>query len=245
MKALIVGLGRMGTQHARVARAAGCDVVTVDPRGHADHRSLAEIVLRQYDVACAAVPMRRLAEVAVRLLDAGIPTLVEKPGALSPAELNIVESAAGHRDVRVQVGYVERYNPAVRVLRQVVRERGGCDLLTTTRVGPGRIEGDIAFDLLTHDVDLACAIAPHGEHQAIVAHHDRKLRTLVAFTARGVVHADLMSRTVDGRPCEGIEPLRAQWDAFIASAGHGFAPLHRERDVLRIAQRHGARAVVA
>ena len=74
----------------------------------ADYRSLLEIV----DAVSVAVPTFKHHEVASEFLSRGIPTLVEKPLATSAAEAESLVNLASSRNTILQVGHIERFNPA-------------------------------------------------------------------------------------------------------------------------------------
>lgn len=238
MRVLIAGLGQMGLNHRRVLKGLGHEVVTVDPVGGCDYLSVKPALTRHPDAAVIAVPTPVLADVAVEVLSHGVPTLVEKPLASSTALARWVEDTAFGADTYCQVGYVERYNPALPYLMGKVDELGGAQLIHTVRVGPDRLNADIRLDLLTHDIDLAHRIAPSANHFPVVAPHRHKLRQVTCHCQDGIVSADLIGRTVDGVEHDGLEPLAGQWRAFEAQCGRGFQTLTGEIGVLDQALRH-------
>lgn len=152
MRALVVGFGRMGGFHRKVLRDLGYDVRTVDPdpEARADFPLLDEALdAAMPHVAAVAVPIPELARTAGALV--GIPMLVEKPFAQSETEARLLaEFLCG---TRTCVGFVERYNPQVRALRDLI----GDQPVRTARLvrHSNRISTDPVLDLLTHDVDLA------------------------------------------------------------------------------------------
>ena len=108
----------MGQRHVRVLGELGLAAITVDPVAEgATYRDL-EQVTEEVGMACVAVPIPDLADVAIRVIEQIRPRvlLIEKPGAPNSAELIRVNDAAAEHDVRVIVGYTERYNPVVRVM---------------------------------------------------------------------------------------------------------------------------------
>jgi predicted dehydrogenase len=153
VRALVVGLGRMGTFHRRALRDLGYQVDAVDYRGStgAEYSSIQEALLRHdYDVAAVAVPIPHLVESAFQL--AGIPMLVEKPFASNAHEAAMLGAYLSSRS-KVCVGYVERFNPCVRELRE--RLSGVSVRAARFTRWSDRPSVDLVTDLLTHDVDLA------------------------------------------------------------------------------------------
>jgi predicted dehydrogenase len=139
----VVGFGHMGGLHARaLVRRPDVRVRVVDPaRGHPGP-------VGRPDAAVIAVPAGLHAEVAMPLLTAGVPCLVEKPLASDP---DAADGLAAHPGC--MPGHVERFNPVFRALPGV-RVR----FLQAERIGPpsGRnADVDVVLDLMIHDLDLA------------------------------------------------------------------------------------------
>jgi UDP-N-acetylglucosamine 3-dehydrogenase len=107
-----------------------------------------------------SVPTSLHAPVARELLSAGIHVLVEKPLAPTVAECQELCALSEQSETIVMVGHVERFNPAVRKLRELIREGkfGDITSIITRRVGlaPPRIrDADVVTDLAVHDIDIA------------------------------------------------------------------------------------------
>jgi predicted dehydrogenase len=115
--------------------------------------------------------------VATPLLEAGIPTLVEKPLAEDVEAALRLKVISEERGVLLGVGHVERFNPAVRALRSHLEEGtlGRVFQVHARRLSPFPIRiGDtgVAMDLATHDLDVMCMLA--GRPLRIAAETDRK-----------------------------------------------------------------------
>jgi predicted dehydrogenase len=111
------------------------------------------------------------------LLEAGVPVLVEKPIAGTVEEAERLIAVARERGLVLAVGHVERFNPAVRALRDKLRtnDLGRVFQVHTRRLSPFPVRvGDtgVAFDLATHDLDLMCELA--GTPVRLSAESDRK-----------------------------------------------------------------------
>jgi UDP-N-acetylglucosamine 3-dehydrogenase len=199
----VVGAGSMGRHHARVvAESREAELVAVvDPSDTADdvayrHRSrriasLDELLASERpDAAIVAVPTLEHAGVATRLLEEGIPLLVEKPIAATLGEAHAMVELAERTGVPLTVGHVERFNPAVRALEEKMRgaELGRVFQVHTRRLSPfpARI-GDTgaAFDLATHDLDIMCELA--GTPIRVSAEVDRRAHRS---------HEDLLAATL-------------------------------------------------
>ncbi|MGB8456494.1 MAG: Gfo/Idh/MocA family oxidoreductase, partial [Candidatus Acidiferrum sp.] len=125
VRTAIVGAGEFGRNHARVYRELeGAELVGVYDRDRARAEDIAaefqtkalrslEEVRDFAEAASVAVPTVAHAEVGCQLLESGLDVLVEKPMALNLAEADsLLEAAQQHKRI-LQVGHVERFNPAV------------------------------------------------------------------------------------------------------------------------------------
>lgn len=171
LKVGVIGAGSMGRHHVRIYGAlTQCELVGVaDPdeskaewtqqhgsTHYTDHRALLDM---QPDLVTIAAPTSLHFKLASEALDAGCNLLIEKPitGDINEA-LKLKEQAEAAGKL-VAVGHVERFNPAVAQLKQMIEddELGEVLNINNLRVGPyhGRIhDTGIVLDLGTHDVDL-------------------------------------------------------------------------------------------
>lgn len=169
IRAAVVGVGSMGRNHARVlSRMEDVELVgVVDGESEvasavakatgstpfSDLESLPEV-----DFAVVAVPTIAHVSVAETLMGRGVSLLVEKPLAPTSEDADrLVELAAQH-GVLLATGHIERFNPVVAMLAKLVREPR---LMQFSRLSPytPRIRESIVFDLMVHDLDLACLFA--------------------------------------------------------------------------------------
>lgn len=162
LNALLVGLGSMGKNHARVLSELGHKVTTVDPVNlEANFRKLADLPtkLDSFDFGIVACNTEKHVQVAMRLLEGGFPILIEKPIGVSLPDVEFLASEATRNKVPIFVGYLERYNPVIDLLRGLVEEFGvpSFSSFTFQRVGPldHRAPSSVVLDLLVHDLDLA------------------------------------------------------------------------------------------
>jgi len=161
----VFGAGVMGANHVRVAQGLrhARVALVVDPN-RARARRIAEPVGARWavrppadfagiDAAVVAVPTQAHVAVAGPLIEAGIPVLVEKPLAGTPAEARALVEAAAARKTMLMVGHVEQFNTAVLELDRLVH---GVHHLEATRVGPfaARVQDGVILDLMIHDLDI-------------------------------------------------------------------------------------------
>ncbi len=174
----LAGLGSMGRNHLRVLGARpGCRLVAVaDPVGEvlaaavagSDARGfddpLAMIAESDLDAVVIAAPTTAHLPLALAAIERGIAILVEKPLAATVDDARAIVEAATAAGVPVQVGHVERFNPAVLELGRLLAAGWLSTVyaITSRRAGPfpARIRDvGVTVDLATHDVDILSWIA--------------------------------------------------------------------------------------
>jgi predicted dehydrogenase len=111
------------------------------------------------DAAVVATPTVTHAEIAAGLLEAGIDVLVEKPIASSVREAERLAALARQNMRILQVGHLERFNPAVRALDGVVRLPLFFEIHRMNAYAPRSLDVDVVLDLMIHDIDLVLKYA--------------------------------------------------------------------------------------
>lgn len=173
LRAAVIGVGSMGFNHARVyaemdsaqlTAVADVDLATASrvagiygARAYSDFAAMIE--KEKPDLVTIAVPTRAHRVVAEASARAGVHLFVEKPLAGSPAEAQAIIDVARSAGVKLGVGHIERFNPAILKLKtELERGRlGRMFQLHARRVGPfpPRIEDvGVVFDLATHEVNI-------------------------------------------------------------------------------------------
>jgi predicted dehydrogenase len=216
LRAGVVGLGMMGRHHVRVLhQLEEVELVgAVDPEGDRHGAATAagvpvydsvDLLIEQgLDFCVVVVPTAEHLRVALRLADARIATLVEKPVAGTSAEATAVLDAFAAKETIAAVGHIERFNPALIAMRSRLLggELGEIYQIATRRQGPfpDRISDvGVVKDLATHDVDLTSWLADsrYADVAAQVAHRaGRQHEDLVAVVGRlesGVVVSHLVN----------------------------------------------------
>src|SRR5713101_4153636 len=172
LRAAIVGAGRLGTLHAQkyaevpsvklafivdIDRDRACTLATATGAiALADHRELASRV----DLATVAVPGLMHHPVARDLMESGVDVLVEKPMAASLAEAHDLAGIATRTGRILQVGHLERFNPAILHLRSILRTPR---FIECHRLAPFTERGtdvDVVLDLMIHDLDVILSMVP-------------------------------------------------------------------------------------
>ena len=170
IRVAVVGVGALGQHHARVCAsvdgAALAGVYDTDAARAAEvagrHGATAFAHLRDLveaaDAVCVAVPTVDHHRVARAMLDAGRHVLVEKPMCSTVAEAEDLIAAAGARGLVLQVGHVERFNPATDVLKaNAVRPRF-VEVHRLAPFTPRSLDVDVVLDLMIHDLDIVLAL---------------------------------------------------------------------------------------
>ncbi|MCL4868004.1 MAG: Gfo/Idh/MocA family oxidoreductase [Anaerolineae bacterium] len=173
IKVAVIGAGAMGRNHVRVYyELPGVQLVGVSDvdeagaaaatrlyatRTYTDYRQMLEET--QPDAVTIAVPTEHHLEVALDVISRGVHLLIEKPIASTVDEGQQIIDAAAQANVHLQIGHIERFNPAVIALRQQLAENalGKVYQIDARRQGPfpGRIKDvGVVVDLAVHDIDV-------------------------------------------------------------------------------------------
>jgi len=167
----VIGAGVMGGHHIRNLASMNIELVgisdidkkritelsnTYNTKGFLDYR---ELIKEGLDAAVVAVPTKLHKEVCNDLIKNGIDVLVEKPIADSIENAKEIIDNAKKFDVKLSVGHIERFNPAIQKLKELIKNDtlGKIVTMSSKRVGPynPRIRDvGIIIDLGVHDIDI-------------------------------------------------------------------------------------------
>ena len=208
----VIGVGHLGRHHARVLAAMdGVELVGVSDARQEQARSVAEAcgtrpfgdyreLIGRVDAVSVAVPTVLHREVAGAFLERGIHAMVEKPIAPTATEAAELVALAAASGATLQVGHIERFNPALASLegmrlrpKYIAAERLGTYTFRSTDIG-------VVLDLMIHDIDLilslvaapvrsvsAVGISVFGQHEDVanarVEFEDGAVATLTASRA--------------------------------------------------------------
>lgn len=179
----VLGIGSMGRHHVRnVRETEGFELVALaDPGGDKFNvakgmpvlNGVDELIDAAIDAAIVAVPTVYHVDAVLKLAEAGVHTLVEKPLASTLDEGERMVEAFDKAGVVGAVGYVERCNPALLEMRRLIADGflGEIYQVITRRQSPfpARISDvGVVKDLATHDVDLAAWVAG-SKHETVFA----------------------------------------------------------------------------
>lgn len=166
----VVGAGAFGKNHLRViGQIPDAELVAVvdTDRGRAEEAAAQyrcqafdslEPLTGLVDVAIVAVPTIAHAGVGTSLLRAGIDVLVEKPIAATRAHaVELIEAAHAHERV-LQIGHLERFNPAVVALQKAVTLPLFFEIHRLSLFSPRSLDVDVVLDLMIHDIDIVLTL---------------------------------------------------------------------------------------
>ncbi|HEY4387954.1 MAG TPA: Gfo/Idh/MocA family oxidoreductase [Ktedonobacteraceae bacterium] len=203
LKVAVIGAGSMGMNHLRVLNDFAGERIRVvgvaemhEPTlqyavrrfhlaGYTDYRQMVEET--QPDLVSVVVPTHMHFEVASYLLNQSVNVLVEKPITSTIDEAQKLVELAQQNSVKLAVGHIERFNPAIVQLKRrlVAGDLGQIFHLHARRLGPfpPRIRDvGVTLDLATHDIDVMRYLA------------DAEVKHVYAETQRHIhsTHEDLV-----------------------------------------------------
>ena len=170
VRVAVIGVGHLGRIHARLlSQCEGAKLVgIVDPSesaraavggelnvpAYADHTPL----IGHTDAAIIATPSRLHHGVAFDLLQHGIHVFVEKPMTLNVGDAGELIAEATSRKLVLQVGHVERFNPAFTAAAQHIAEPKYIDALRSGPYTCRSTDIGVVLDLMIHDIDVALSL---------------------------------------------------------------------------------------
>ena len=171
LRVAVIGAGHLGRIHARIA--AGLDdfqlVAVADPvaacrdtaaaegqtRAVSDYREL----IGEIDAAIIATPTNTHHTIGVELLSSGIPLFIEKPLSTHAAAADDLVNLARKQGLVLQVGHVERFNPALAWVASEVRDPKYIEATRTSGYSFRSTDIGVVLDVMIHDLDIVLALA--------------------------------------------------------------------------------------
>src|SRR6266536_1166646 len=169
LRTAVIGVGHVGRQHARIHAnlaseglsqfVAVCDINpetagAVSAERRTDHVSDWRELIDRVDAVSIAVPTESHCEIACGLLAAGIHVLVEKPISRTLAEADQMIRTAEKGKAILQIGHLERFNPAMIALRPHVRNPVYFEIHRVGEFTARSLDIDVVLDLMIHDLDI-------------------------------------------------------------------------------------------
>jgi predicted dehydrogenase len=169
LRTAVVGVGHLGRQHARIHAALAsegrtrfvsvCDLSEETARSIALERATDwttdwRTLVGRCDAVSLAVPTESHCEIACVLLEAGVHVLVEKPISRTLEEAGRMIAASERGRAILQVGHLERFNPALTALRPHVRNPLYFEIHRVGEFTARSLDIDVVLDLMIHDLDI-------------------------------------------------------------------------------------------
>ena len=166
LRVAVVGAGHLGRFHAKIlAEDPLCRLVAVVDTNGERARAVAEEagcealedaarLPPDLDAVSVAVPTARHAEVAIPLLERGIPALIEKPLAATVEQADAILAAARRGGSTVAVGHVERFQPGLRKVREMGLQPRFIECHRLAPFSFRSLDVGVVLDLMIHDLDL-------------------------------------------------------------------------------------------
>jgi predicted dehydrogenase len=169
LRTAVIGAGHLGRQHARIHAdlasegltefVSVCDLNENTARNISSERNTNwttdwHELLGQVDAVSLATPTESHSEIAITLLESGVHVLVEKPIARTLAEADAMIEAAAKGGALLQVGHLERFNPALVALRPHVRNPVYFEIHRVGEFTARSLDIDVVLDLMIHDLDI-------------------------------------------------------------------------------------------
>jgi predicted dehydrogenase len=181
IRAAVIGAGSFGREHARIYRdSPAAHLVAVCDIDEAKGRPVAEQaqgifcgdyheLIGKVDAVSLAAPTVAHAQIACSLLEAGIHVLVEKPIAASLEEAGRMIAAAKAGGSLLQVGHLERFNPAIIAAREIATRPRFFEAHRLSVFTPRSLDIDVVMDLMIHDIDIVLSLVSSGVREVRAA----------------------------------------------------------------------------
>ena len=185
---VVVGAGVFGRNHARIYRQLADEGANVRLVGVVDSDTArADVVAREFGCrafgsvqqliathqeiqgASVCVPTVHHLETARQLMEAGVDVLIEKPVATSLREVDELIGTSQRLRRIVQVGHLERFNPAVRAALPIITRPMFFEVHRLSVFTPRSLDVDVVLDLMIHDLDVVLSFvdSPVREIRAV------------------------------------------------------------------------------
>ena len=194
VKVGVIGIGNMGWHHARVlSLLKDAELVGVaDPNENRGQLAVEQFqckwfkdyhdLISKVDAICIAVPTLLHHKVGLDCLKAGVNVLIEKPIAANELEAKSLINASKLSNCLLQVGHIERFNPAFRELTKIVQDEE-IVVLEARRHSPHADRANdvsVVMDLMIHDIDLVLELV-NSKIQKLAAVGGRNSNGLIDY----------------------------------------------------------------
>lgn len=170
MRVGVIGVGHLGRHHARIyAQMDGVELVGVCDSNHERGRAVAaeystefyadyRELMGRITAASLAVPTVEHFRIGRDLLEHNVAVLIEKPITFSLQEADELIRIAAEKNLCLQVGHLERFNPAVVAVRQILKAPRFFEGHRLSVFSPRSLDIDVVMDLMIHDLDIVLSM---------------------------------------------------------------------------------------
>lgn len=167
MKAGVIGVGRLGKHHARIYSGLySVELVGVSDIKEDRGKRIAKIygteyfrdtneLLKKVDMVSIVTPTTTHCEIAREVIKMGVHTLVEKPMTSNIEEANEIIKIAAQNNILLQIGHIERFNPAIVAIEPFIKDIVFIDSTRSSSFEPRASDVSVVIDLMVHDIDIA------------------------------------------------------------------------------------------
>lgn len=217
----VIGAGHLGRIHAKLlGQVDGANLVGISDPYESARENAAKLfsvptyddyrrMLPTIDAAVIAAPTDAHCEIAKDLLKAGKHLLVEKPLAANSHDASQLSMLAAARRLILQVGHVERFNPAFSALDGIGVDVKFVEAVRASRF-PGRcLDVGVVMDLMIHDIDLVLSMTDASVKSvsasglAVISNHEDLAEARLEFEC-GLV-ANLKASRVSPEPARTMQ----------------------------------------
>ncbi len=168
IKTAVIGVGSLGQHHARnfaeLAEDGSTEFIGVCDADEARAKEIAgkndcqyftdwRELIGKVDAVSIVTPTELHCEIACAFLEKGVHCLVEKPIAMTLAEVDKMTAIAEKSDAKIMVGHLERYNPAMVALRPHVTKPLYFEIHRVSPFPNRSLDVDVVLDVMIHDLD--------------------------------------------------------------------------------------------
>ncbi|TWU60283.1 Dehydrogenase [Rubripirellula tenax] len=231
LRIAVIGAGHLGRIHSKlISQVDGTSLVGISDPFEAARENAAKLfsvptyadyreVIPHIDAAIIAAPTDAHAEIAGDLILAGKHVFVEKPLTIHSADADRLTALAAKKRVTIQVGHVERFNPAFTALGDLAVDVKYVEAVRASSF-PGRcLDVGVVMDLMIHDLDLVLSmtdaplVSARASGMAVISDHDDMVETRLEFEC-GLV-ANLKASRISPTPARTMQIFGANGFADI------------------------------
>ncbi len=166
LKVAVIGTGKLGARHAEVySKLPGitlvgvCDIIDSRAKETAHHLKIKSFhdyrdLLKKVDAASIVVPSHAHYAISKDFLLNGVNLLIEKPITTTLEEADALLDLAKEKNLIIQVGHIERYNSAIRAIKNVIKVPRFIECHRLGPYDPRVVETGVTLDLMIHDIDI-------------------------------------------------------------------------------------------